>query len=167
VTRGSLVYGNSTPKWDELVIGSADTLLTSDGTDASWTANYSGHVIVFTSTDDDPADEDIVDGIPSGVNTGESGEHGDFTLIRAQAVATSGVGTNTIIIEASSNPASFASPETLFTLSLDASGQADDATPGTWTASNIYIRARWSDIGSTPPSKVRVYVFLKQKVSNF
>ena len=36
VTRGSLVYGNSTPKWDELTIGAADTFLGSDGTDASY-----------------------------------------------------------------------------------------------------------------------------------
>jgi len=36
VSRGSLIYGNSTPAWDELVIGGASTLLKSDGTDASW-----------------------------------------------------------------------------------------------------------------------------------
>ena len=38
VTRGSLIYGNSTPKWDELVVGAANTILRSDGTDASWSA---------------------------------------------------------------------------------------------------------------------------------
>lgn len=36
VTRGSLIYGNSTPKWDELGIGAAGAVLSSDGTDASW-----------------------------------------------------------------------------------------------------------------------------------
>ena len=36
VSRGSLVYGNSTPKWDELVLGAASRLLRSDGTDPSW-----------------------------------------------------------------------------------------------------------------------------------
>jgi len=36
VTRGSIIYGNSTPAWDELVIGAADTFLGSDGTDASY-----------------------------------------------------------------------------------------------------------------------------------
>ncbi len=36
VTRGSLIVGNSTPKWDELVIGSANKVLVSDGTDAGW-----------------------------------------------------------------------------------------------------------------------------------
>lgn len=36
VSRGSLIYGNSTPKWDELVIGAANAVLTSDGTDAAW-----------------------------------------------------------------------------------------------------------------------------------
>jgi len=36
VTRGSLIIGNSTPEWDELVIGAANTFLKSDGTDPSW-----------------------------------------------------------------------------------------------------------------------------------
>ena len=36
VSRGSLVYGSSTPKWDELVIGAASRVLRSDGTDPSW-----------------------------------------------------------------------------------------------------------------------------------
>lgn len=35
-TRGSLIYGNSTPAWDELVIGAANRVLRSDGTDLSW-----------------------------------------------------------------------------------------------------------------------------------
>ena len=41
VTRGSLIYGNATPAWDELVIGAADTILASDNTDASWTGSPS------------------------------------------------------------------------------------------------------------------------------
>lgn len=36
VTRGSIIYGNATPKWDELVVGGADTFLGSDGTDLSY-----------------------------------------------------------------------------------------------------------------------------------
>ncbi len=36
VTRGSLIIGNSTPKWDELVIGAANKYLRTDGTDPSW-----------------------------------------------------------------------------------------------------------------------------------
>ena len=42
VTRGSIIYGNATPKWDELVVGGAGTVLTSDGTDASWAASAAG-----------------------------------------------------------------------------------------------------------------------------
>jgi len=38
VSRGSLIYGNATPKWDELVKGAADTFLRSDGTDIAWSA---------------------------------------------------------------------------------------------------------------------------------
>ncbi len=36
VTRGSLIYANTTPAWDELVIGSSGTLLKCDGTDVFW-----------------------------------------------------------------------------------------------------------------------------------
>lgn len=36
VTRGSIIYGNATPKWDELVIGGANALLVSDGTDLAY-----------------------------------------------------------------------------------------------------------------------------------
>ena len=36
VTRGSLISGNITPAWDELVIGAANRVLRSDGTDPSW-----------------------------------------------------------------------------------------------------------------------------------
>lgn len=36
VTRGSIIYGNSTPKWDELVIGASGKFLRSDGTDIAW-----------------------------------------------------------------------------------------------------------------------------------
>ena len=36
VTRGSIIYGNATPKWDELVVGGANTFLGSDGTDVSY-----------------------------------------------------------------------------------------------------------------------------------
>ena len=36
VSRGSLVAGNSTPKWSELVIGTSGKVLFSDGVDFSW-----------------------------------------------------------------------------------------------------------------------------------
>lgn len=36
VSRGSLIYGNSTPAWDELAVGDAGQLLYTDGTDVSW-----------------------------------------------------------------------------------------------------------------------------------
>lgn len=38
VSRGSLIYGNSTPKWDELALGAANRFLQSDGTDVAWVA---------------------------------------------------------------------------------------------------------------------------------
>lgn len=36
VTRGDLIYGNSTPAWDDLALGSAGKVLKSDGTDLGW-----------------------------------------------------------------------------------------------------------------------------------
>ena len=36
--RGALVIGNSTPAWARVAVGSANTFLHSDGTDASWAA---------------------------------------------------------------------------------------------------------------------------------
>jgi len=38
VTRGSIIFGNFTPDWDELTIGAAGTVLTSDGVDVAWAA---------------------------------------------------------------------------------------------------------------------------------
>lgn len=38
VTRGAIVYGNATPKWASLTVGSVDQILQTDGTDISWGA---------------------------------------------------------------------------------------------------------------------------------
>lgn len=38
VTRGDLIVGNSTPKWARFAIGSANTVLLSNGSDPAWTA---------------------------------------------------------------------------------------------------------------------------------
>lgn len=35
-SRGSIIYGNSSAKWDELAAGTANQVLQSDGTDVSW-----------------------------------------------------------------------------------------------------------------------------------
>ena len=40
--RGALIYGNATPKWDRLAIGTAGKVLTSDGTDVSWQTPTAG-----------------------------------------------------------------------------------------------------------------------------
>lgn len=50
VSRGSLIYGNSTPKWDELVIGSANSVLVCNATDASWSTTPT--VVALTTTGD-------------------------------------------------------------------------------------------------------------------
>lgn len=50
VSRGSLVVGNSTPKWGELVIGAANRVLTSDGTDAAWGQVVSAMLNITTTS---------------------------------------------------------------------------------------------------------------------
>jgi hypothetical protein len=42
VSRGSIIYGNSTPKWAELAVGNAGQVITTDGTDVMWGAGASG-----------------------------------------------------------------------------------------------------------------------------
>ena len=42
VSRGSLIVGNATPKYSELVVGSAAQYLRSNGVDAAWTAVLDG-----------------------------------------------------------------------------------------------------------------------------
>ena len=56
VTRGSLIYGNSTPKLDEFVVGAADRVLTSDGTDVAWKTREK---IVSITIENPTASEDI------------------------------------------------------------------------------------------------------------
>jgi len=48
VARGSLIYGNATPKWAALAVGAAGSGLWTDGTDASWTVSprYAGYLRV-------------------------------------------------------------------------------------------------------------------------
>jgi len=42
VSRGSLIYGNATPKWAELAVGTVGQVITTDGTDVMWGAGGSG-----------------------------------------------------------------------------------------------------------------------------
>lgn len=53
VSRGSLIYGNSTPKWDKLALGSAGKVLTSDGTDSAWTLPHTEQTTTSTGTQND------------------------------------------------------------------------------------------------------------------
>ena len=48
VSRGSIIYGNSTPAWTELIVGAANSLLMSDGTDIAWATSPT--VVGLTTT---------------------------------------------------------------------------------------------------------------------
>lgn len=51
VSRGSLIYGDSTPNWNELTVGGSGTVLTSDGTDVSWQTPTGGNPRTTLSAD--------------------------------------------------------------------------------------------------------------------
>jgi len=54
VSRGSLIAGDATPDWAELVVGGANTILGSDGTDAAWRAqSFIDHGSIGGLADDD------------------------------------------------------------------------------------------------------------------
>ena len=54
-TRGSIIYGNASPAWDELAVGAADQVLQTDGTDVLWAAldfsQISGNITTHTHAD--------------------------------------------------------------------------------------------------------------------
>jgi len=128
---------------------------------------YSSHTMVFTSAETNLA-TGVLDGITTGLNVGEPGEHGTFTAMRAIATAESaGTGTNTIVIEADDNPA-FSSATTLFTLALNTSTEVADTTlDNTWNSGDNWIRARCTAVGGTAPTDVRVMFFYKERAENF
>ena len=51
VSRGSLIYGDSTPQWNELVVGTTNQVLQTDGTDVAWATLGKSHLpstVVYT-----------------------------------------------------------------------------------------------------------------------
>jgi len=68
VSRGSLIYGNSTPAWDEMTVGGLNTFLRADGSDFAWTAitlgthtagNYVQSIVEGTGVDVTAAGEGV------------------------------------------------------------------------------------------------------------
>ena len=56
VSRGSLPYGDTTPKWNELVIGGARSYLGSDGTDVAWKQSFPYVLVADGANAASPAD---------------------------------------------------------------------------------------------------------------
>lgn len=81
VTRGSLIYGNSTPAWDELVIGAANRVLgTGAGTDVAWV--QADHGLALSGlTDDDHTQYALLAGRATGQTLiGGTASGDDLTL---------------------------------------------------------------------------------------
>ena len=80
VSRGSLIYGNATPKWAELTVGAANRILHSDGTDVAWAQADHGAALTGLS-DDDHTQYALLAGRSGGqVVTGGTGVSEDITL---------------------------------------------------------------------------------------
>lgn len=133
-----------------------------------------GHEFYMTHIAEFPAlAEDLATGVMGGrpgKNVGEVGEHGAFTAIRGKAVcdpSNPGTGTNTILIEVDDNPA-FSSPTVLYTLALNTSSEFDATVlDNAWAAGDIWVRARCTAVGGTPPKDVNVFFYFKERAENF
>lgn len=122
VTRGSLIYGNSTPKWDELAIGAAGRFLGSDGTDVSWTVLPGS----FTGFDNPTAQVGLV--VVNGVAT--TAMRSDAAPALSQAIVPTWTGAHTW------NPAANTTPITVSLFSLTgANTQSVLDLSGTWNTS--------------------------------
>ncbi len=74
VTRGSIIYGDSTPKWNELVIGSNGQVLSSNGIDVFW------NLVGSEQTEDD-----LITGQTTLTGTSPSDDLLDYILISDNA----------------------------------------------------------------------------------
>lgn len=96
VSRGSIIYGNATPKWDELVKGAANTFLGSDGTDVSYRTATQVRASLSLAETDSPTFAGLTIGnltLADGSITDSGGEidFGDENLLTAgNIVSTSG-----------------------------------------------------------------------------
>jgi len=83
VSRGSIIYGNSTPKWAELAVGTVGQVLTTDGTDIMWGAGGSGaptdaQYVVLAVDGDLSAERVLTAG--KGITLTDAGANGAATL---------------------------------------------------------------------------------------
>jgi hypothetical protein len=138
------------------------------GTDAANKTYVDGkkiaHILVFAYEVEDLAVGTLLPIV--GICVGEAAEHGTFTAVpRGKAACrVAGVGTNTILIEADNAPA-YGSAVTLHTLPLNALLEVDDTTlDNPWAAGDIWVRARCTALGGTPPKDVSAYFYFYEEV---
>ena len=136
VSRGSLIYGNATPKWDELVIGVANRLLRSDGTDVSW-----AQAVLTTDV--------------TGILPVANGGTGTSTELRIRKTADKPI-TNSTVPEADNH----------LTVTLDASSAYEFEITGFWTTAGATAGIKVQLDGTVGVSSLKADVILFDYTTN-
>jgi hypothetical protein len=95
-TRGSIIYSNSTPVWDELVIGTSGQVLRSDGTDITWSTlaladiSPKAHATLTSLTVDDHTQYALLAGRATGQTLIGGTASGEDLTLSSTANATKG-----------------------------------------------------------------------------
>lgn len=116
VTRGSLIYGNSTPAWNELVIGAANRLLGSDGTDVAWVQGDHGAALTGLA-DDDHTQYALLAGRSDGqtlLGHVASGTNAAANPLKLASQSTGNATPGSVVLQSSVAGSSGASAQTLF-----------------------------------------------------
>lgn len=169
VSRGSLIYGNSTPKWDELVVGAANTVVRTDGTDAAWgkvalTTDVSGDLPFSSFVQASAASKLIGRGSASGAGDFQEISLGNGLTMSTTTLTADATGTNTgdqlvfktIAISGQSDVVADTTTDTLtlvagtgITLATNAS---TDTITITGTSGGAMQHLIWLATGNNPPA---------------
>lgn len=171
ILRLTLKHSPAGPTWvsiQELDLRGQFPSLVAGGGTAAIAELFTMHILECPALTEDLAVG--VMGARPGTPLGEVGEHGEFTAIRAKAIAGTvgaGAGATTILIEADDNPA-FSSPTVLFTITLTGATEADDTVlDNAWAAGDIFVRARCTAVEATPPKDVNALFYFKERAESF
>lgn len=177
-TRGSLIYGNATPLWDELTLGTAEFVLYSDGTDVLYTrlgavtpfslGTSAAPSVTFTGDIDtgwSAESADTMIGSASGIalltlDGGIDGVGGVATLNAGQVVKVTNVGASTTLNETQYIINATANNITITLPAAPTTGQVyyiKDGTGVVTPAAPITINGNGNNIDGNAFIRLRVY----------